>query len=52
MCDSFQTTTFRSGESWTAHVTGLLSGKGFYGNQLMNYKAAGIIFLDVMNWNG
>jgi len=48
MCDSFNNHV-SVGESWTAHVTGLLSGKGFYGNQLMNYKAAGIIFLDVMN---
>lgn len=48
MCDAFNNHV-TVGESWTAHVYGLLSGKGFYGNQLMKYKAAGIIFLDVMN---
>ncbi|MGA8538414.1 MAG: PEP-CTERM sorting domain-containing protein [Terriglobales bacterium] len=48
MCDSFNNHV-SVGESWTAHVTGLLSGKGYFGNELMNYKAAGIIFLDVMN---
>lgn len=48
MCDAFNNHV-TVGESWMAHVTGLLSGKGFYGSQLMNYKAAGIIFLDVMN---
>jgi len=48
MCDSFNNHV-TVGESWTAHVSGLLSGKGYFGNQLMNYKAAGIIFLDVMH---
>jgi len=48
MCDSFNNHV-SVGESWTAHVTGLLSGKGLYGNELSNYKAAGIIFLEMMN---
>ena len=48
MCDSF-TNHVSIGESWTAHVTGLLSGKGLFGNQLTDYKAAGIIFMDVMS---
>ena len=48
MCDSFNNHV-SVGETWTAHVTGLLSGKGLYGNELANYKAAGIIFLEVMN---
>ncbi|HKM46433.1 MAG TPA: PEP-CTERM sorting domain-containing protein [Terriglobales bacterium] len=48
MCDSF-TNHVSIGESWSAHVTGLLSGKGLYGNQLTDYKAAGIIFMSVMS---
>ncbi len=48
MCDSF-TNHVSIGESWTAHVTGLLSGKGLYGNQFTDYKAAGIIFMGVMS---
>jgi hypothetical protein len=48
MCDSFANHV-SIGESWTANVTGLLSGKGLFGNQLLDYKAAGIIFLGVMN---
>ena len=48
MCDSF-TNHVSIGESWSAHVSGLLSGKGLYGNQLTDYKAAGIIFMGVMS---
>ncbi len=48
MCDSF-TNHVSIGESWTANVTGLLSGKGLYGNQTLDYKAAGILFLEVMS---
>jgi hypothetical protein len=48
MCDSF-TNHITTGESWNANVTGLLSGEGLFGNNLTDYKAAGIIFLDVMN---
>jgi hypothetical protein len=47
MCDSF-TNHITTGENWNANVTGLLSGGGLFGN-LTDYKAAGIIFLDVMN---
>ena len=48
MCDSF-TNHVSIGDSWSAHVTGLLSGKGLFGNQLTDYKAAGIIFMSVMS---
>jgi hypothetical protein len=48
MCDSF-TNHITWGESWNANVTGLLSGEGLFGNTLTDYKAAGIIFLGVMN---
>ncbi len=48
MCDSFNN-HISAGESWSAHVSGLLSGKGFFGLDIKDYKAAGIIFLGVMN---
>lgn len=48
MCDSFNN-TISPGESWTAQVSGLLSGKGMFGKNIMDYKAAGIIFLGVMD---
>jgi hypothetical protein len=48
MCDSFANHV-SIGESWTATETGLLSGKGLFGNQLLDYKAAGLIFLGVAN---
>ncbi len=48
LCDSF-TNHVSIGESWSAHVTGLLSGKGLYGNQITDYKAAGIIFMGILS---
>lgn len=48
MCDSFNN-RISQGQSWTAHVSGLLQGKGMFGNDILDYKAAGIIFLGVMN---
>ena len=48
MCDSFSNHV-SVGESWRANVTGLLSGKGLFGQQLIDYKAAGLIFMGVMN---
>ena len=48
MCDSF-TNHISAGESWNANVSGLLSGAGLFGKNIMDYKAAGIIFLGVMN---
>jgi len=49
MCDSF-TNHISQGESWTAHVSGLLQGKGLFGTKdIQDYQAAGIIFLGVMN---
>jgi hypothetical protein len=46
MCDSFNNSV-SIGESWSANVSGLLSGKGMYGKQIIDYKAAGLIFLGV-----
>ena len=48
MCDSF-TNHVTIGESWSANVSGLLSGKGLFGKQILDYKAAGLIFMGVMN---
>jgi hypothetical protein len=48
MCDAFNNRV-TPGESWTAHVSGLLQGKGMFGKDIQVYKAAGIIFLGVMN---
>lgn len=48
MCDAFGNHV-KVGESWTANVTGLLSGKGLFGNERLDYKAAGLIFLGVLN---
>jgi hypothetical protein len=48
MCDSFNNAV-TPGESWTAQVSGLLSGKGMFGKNITDYKAAGIIFLGVMD---
>jgi hypothetical protein len=46
MCDSFANHV-SIGESWSANVTGLLSGKGLFGAQYLDYKAAGLIFMGV-----
>jgi hypothetical protein len=48
MCDSFNN-HISTGESWNAQVSGLLSGKGLFGKDIKDYKAAGIIFLGVTN---
>ncbi len=48
MCDAFNNHV-SPGQSWTAHVSGLLQGKGMFGRDIQDYKAAGIIFLGVMN---
>jgi hypothetical protein len=47
MCDSFNNRV-SIGESWTANETGLLSGKGLFGKETLDYKAAGIIFLGIV----
>ena len=48
MCDSINN-HITTGENWNAQVSGLLSGKGLFGKDIMDYKAAGIISLGVMN---
>lgn len=48
ICDSYDNRV-DIGESWKANVVGLLSGKGLFGNQLLDYKAAGLIFKSILN---
>jgi hypothetical protein len=48
MCDAF-TNHISAGETWTANVSGLLSGKGLFGKNSIDYKAAGIIFMGIVN---
>ena len=48
MCDSFANHVTQ-GESWTATVSGLLKGHGMFGKNVLDYKAAGLIYLDVLH---
>jgi len=48
ICDTFDNEVW-AGETWTASVSGLLGGKGLFGSQLLNYKAAAIIYQGVLN---
>src|ERR1700676_2260200 len=48
ICDSYDNQVV-VGETWQANVTSLLSGKGLFGNQLLDYKAAGLIFKGILN---
>jgi PEP-CTERM motif len=48
ICDTFDNRV-SIGETWQANVVGLLSGKGLFGNELLDYKAAGLIFKSILN---
>ena len=48
ICDSYDNEVI-VGETWTANVSSLLSGQGLFGNQLLDYKAAGLIFKSILN---
>jgi hypothetical protein len=48
ICDTFDNQVI-VGETWQANVTSLLSGAGLFGNQLLDYKAAGLIFKSILN---
>jgi hypothetical protein len=50
ICDTFNN-EITTGEHWTARVSGLLSGKGLFGSQLLDYKAAAVIFQSVLQGN-
>jgi len=48
ICDTFDHEVW-TGETWTATVSNLLSGKGLFGSQLLDYKAAAVIYQGVLN---
>jgi hypothetical protein len=48
ICDSFDNSVV-VGETWRANVVSLLSGAGLFGGQLLDYKAAGLIFKSILN---
>ncbi len=48
ICDSYDNHV-SIGETWKANVVGLLSGQGMFGSQLLDYKAAGLIFKSILN---
>lgn len=48
ICDSYDNRV-DVGESWQANVVGLLSGKGLFGNELLQYKAAGLLFKSILS---
>ena len=48
ICDAFDNEVV-SGETWTANMSSLLSGNGLWGNQLTDYKAAGLIFEGILS---
>jgi PEP-CTERM motif len=48
ICDSYDDEVV-VGETWHATVSSLLSGKGLFGNQLLDYKAAGLIFKSILS---
>jgi hypothetical protein len=48
ICDTYDNEIV-GGETWKATVTGLLSGHGLFGNQLLEYKAAAVIFGSVLH---
>ena len=50
ICDAFDNEVI-SGETWTANMSSLLSGNGLWGNNLTDYKAAGLIFEDILSGN-
>jgi hypothetical protein len=48
ICDAFDNDVIAN-ETWTANMSGLLSGNGLWGNQLTNYKEAGLIFQGIIS---
>jgi hypothetical protein len=48
LCDTYDNQV-TPGETWKAHASSLLSGKGLFGAQLLDYKAAGLIFKSILN---
>jgi hypothetical protein len=48
ICDTYDNEV-TIGETGKAQEVGLLSGQGLFGNQLVDYKAAGLIFKSILN---
>ena len=48
LCDTYDNQV-TMGETWKAHESSLSSGKGLFGSQLLDYKAAGLIFKSILN---
>ena len=48
ICDSYDNEVV-VGETWTAYRSSLLSGNGLFGNQLLDYKAAGLMFKSILS---
>jgi hypothetical protein len=48
ICDTYDNQVI-IGETWSANVSSLLSGQGLFGGQLLDYKAAGLIFKSILN---
>jgi PEP-CTERM motif len=48
ICDTYDNEVV-IGETWKANVSSLLSGKGLFGDELLDYKAAGLIFKSILN---
>ena len=48
ICDTYDNQV-AIGETWKARESSLLGGKGLFGSELMDYKAAGLIFKSILN---
>lgn len=48
VCDTYDNEVV-VGETWKAYKSSLLSGKGIFGNELTDYKAAGLIFKSILS---
>ncbi len=48
ICDTYDNEVV-VGETWKAYKTSLLSGLGMFGNELTDYKAAGLIFKSILS---
>ena len=48
ICDSYNNEVV-VGETWEAFKSSLLGGKGVFGNELLDYKAAGLIFKSILD---
>jgi hypothetical protein len=47
ICDTLTNNNI-TGETWEARVTNILSGQGLFKNKLLDYKAAAVVFFDIL----